>query len=61
MREMIFVMRGSSPRVRGKDGGLAIPGGDDGIIPAGAGKRALKAALEKASRDHPRGCGEKNV
>ena len=32
-----------------------------GIIPAGAGRRVSGAVAEARERDHPRGCGEKEV
>ena len=50
---------GSSPRVRGKVGGLVGLHLPDGIIPAGAGKRAADQFRPHRHRDHPRGCGEK--
>ena len=50
---------GSSPRVRGKDDLALHRGYRQGIIPAGAGKRDTRSALESQRRDHPRGCGEK--
>ena len=50
---------GSSPRVRGKVGGVAVEVGADGIIPAGAGKSHPPRRRRHADRDHPRGCGEK--
>ena len=31
-----------------------------GIIPAGAGRRSRKSPSSATTRDHPRGCGEKN-
>ena len=50
---------GSSPRVRGK-ARLAEAGvPEDGIIPAGAGKRYTYRKVSKNGPDHPRGCGEK--
>ena len=53
------VLKGSSPRVRGKGGGLVLLGGVAGIIPAGAGKRARSHLRGRPRGDHPRGCGEK--
>ena len=53
------LLRGSSPRVRGKaDGGVVVEE-FGGIIPAGAGKSAGERQAEALFRDHPRGCGEK--
>ncbi len=51
-------MLGPSPRVRG-----AAPGGSGdrrrpGTIPAGAGSSRAGTSTRRASRDHPRGCGE---
>ena len=51
---------GSSPRVRGKVVGRYFGCKKSGIIPAGAGKRALSSERQKGRRDHPRGCGEKS-
>ena len=52
-------LSGSSPRVRGE--GEFAPGGASGlgIIPAGAGRRAMRARRRARGGDHPRGCGEK--
>ena len=53
------ILRGSSPRVRGKEirahSNLFPPR----IIPAGAGKRPEDIVREANAEDHPRGCGEK--
>ena len=49
---------GPSPRVRGAARpaeARVLPGG---TIPAGAGSSSLRSRSARASRDHPRGCGE---
>ena len=51
---------GSSPRVRGKEGGAVGRWSAWGIIPAGAGKSAGWSPWVACGRDHPRGCGEKS-
>ena len=51
--------QGSSPRVRGKDGGSGGPIALRGIIPAGAGKSLGFLFVIRDGGDHPRGCGEK--
>ena len=53
--------RGSSPRVRGEAGGLLFALAVDGIIPAGAGRSETDGSTHRFVRDHPRGCGEKEV
>ena len=50
---------GSSPRVRGEGRQRGTPLDDDGIIPAGAGRRQSSARRYRRRWDHPRGCGEK--
>ena len=45
--------------MRGEDELVFIGDGGHGIIPAGAGRRALLGKRFAACRDHPRGCGEK--
>ena len=45
--------------MRGKDRVSGREAWAHRIIPAGAGKRALRARLWRGPRDHPRGCGEK--
>ena len=50
---------GSSPRVRGKADDGAEVDAEDGIIPAGAGKRSSGGFRVWLAGDHPRGCGEK--
>ena len=54
-------VEGSSPRVRGKVKARAVKDERSGIIPAGAGKRALPPLGLWSRGDHPRGCGEKCV
>ena len=53
------IMRGSPPRVRGKDLGLDVPGQTVGITPACAGKRKRPKRWVRPPKDHPRVCGEK--
>ena len=54
-------MRGSPPRMRGKDRqGLRVQR-FAGITPAYAGKSAHIAGAHPQSRDHPRVCGEKRL
>ena len=54
----VFEQQGSSPRVRGTQGGTrpACPG--RGIIPACAGNTMKAEQILKNRRDHPRVCGE---
>ena len=49
---------GSSPRMRGKHRGIGDRAGEDGLIPAHAGKTVslMRAAISKPA--HPRACGE---
>ena len=49
---------GSSPRVRGKQGGAHGGHALNGLIPACAGKTAVAATASSAHRAHPRACGE---
>ena len=49
---------GSSPRVRGKRGGLGAEDHEGRLIPARAGKTGGGRARCTASRAHPRACGE---
>ena len=51
--------RGSSPRVRGEEKAAAALAASFRIIPAGAGRRTCRPTSQRASEDHPRGCGEK--
>ena len=55
------LVSGSSPRVRGEEERGAAGGEDEGIIPAGAGRREKVSGSGAGLRDHPRGCGEKRV
>ena len=50
---------GSPPRVRGKVNRRPAFRITGGITPACAGKRAFRALVNGAIRDHPRVCGEK--
>ena len=52
--------RGSPPRVRGKANGIIQNLPALGIPPACAGKRVRRRASQRAARDHPRVCGEKD-
>ena len=52
-------LRGSSPRVRGKALESRNATCFRRIIPAGAGKSTRKPQCYLLSKDHPRGCGEK--
>ena len=49
---------GSPPRMRGKPGGDVIGIPARGITPAHAGKTTISSRQRRASRDHPRACGE---
>ena len=53
-------IKGSPPRVRGKDASKALGEAGGGITPACAGKRGWTMVPESTSRDHPRVCGEKS-
>ena len=55
----LFLMAGSSPRVRGEVAAIAKAEAHRGIIPAGAGRSPLCFARWRRCGDHPRGCGEK--
>ena len=52
---------GSPPHMRGKGMKLAISRDNLRITPAHAGKRCPISPQQKAIRDHPRTCGEKNA
>ena len=52
---------GSSPRVRGKHGQAAQGQVEDGLIPACAGKTHSEPGPTRATRAHPRVCGENTV
>ena len=49
---------GSSPRVRGKSHARRMGSGLPGLIPARAGKMALRPARRSPRGAHPRACGE---
>ena len=49
---------GSSPRVRGKPGGLEVGDHGHGLIPARAGKTHHRDSIEWTRTAHPRACGE---
>ena len=51
---------GSPPHMRGKEQHHPLLPEQHGITPAYAGKRPRWAASSRASRDHPRVCGEKS-
>ena len=53
----VLRMHGSSPRVRGRPGLLAVCWGSVRIIPAGAGQTSSIAMTSLPVADHPRGCG----
>ena len=57
---LVSAVSGSSPRVRG-EANVGLGGQrDEGIIPAGAGRRMELAIVRPPFGDHPRGCGEKS-
>ena len=49
---------GSSPQVRGTSSPSGAPARSPGLIPAGAGNIAARTCASRASRAHPRRCGE---
>ena len=51
-------VRGSSPRMRGAPGPSSIGTWATRIIPADAGSTVATRPAKRASKDHPRGCGE---
>ena len=53
-------VRGSPPRVRGKEAWHERDVTHGGITPARAGKSWLYYKANKYNKDHPRACGEKN-
>ena len=53
--------RGSSPRVRGKQGGESYAARRSGLIPACAGKTPRASSLPNQVPAHPRVCGENTV
>ena len=54
-----FWLRGSPPRMRGKEGAVLAQLCKDRITPAYAGKRGCRTLEWPDCRDHPRVCGEK--
>ena len=54
---LISVLEGSSPRVRGSRKIINTVFPQAGIIPAGAGLTRPSRRLSRNERDHPRGCG----
>ena len=52
---------GSPPRVRGKRDGKGLGRGRRGITPACAGKTRWQRLGQRATRDHPRVCGENRI
>ena len=55
---LITMLTGSPPQVRGKPLNCISLFGTTGITPAGAGKTARKAHEKSYKEDHPRRCGE---
>ena len=60
LRQLIIVIVGSSPRVRGAELQSVRPALRDGIIPARAGSRRPMRGCSSHDRDHPRACGEQH-
>ena len=58
---LIRLVRGSPPRVRGKECRKVENYVESGITPACAGKSESKQRLYSDARDHPRVCGEKEA
>ena len=56
--ELLFVAKGSSPRMRGAQRSLESYHRQTGIIPADAGSTRDRLGLQQSGKDHPRGCGE---
>ena len=56
---VIELIKGSPPRVRGKEVLIGTPVGTVGITPACAGKRSKRRKTSSSRGDHPRVCGEK--
>ena len=52
---------GSSPRMRGAQENLPIPGMERRIIPAYAGSTRVAPCLRRTRKDHPRVCGEHSI
>ena len=57
----LFLIWGSSPRVRGTRRFALVPSTVTGIIPACAGNTTIYESVRVVSRDHPRVCGEHNA
>ncbi|AIA07810.1 hypothetical protein DC74_7388 [Streptomyces noursei] len=57
----VAVTAGSSPRVRGADGGSTSCVRRGGLIPAGAGSGTRADRAAPKTRAHPRGCGERTA
>ena len=55
----VLYLRGSPPRVRGKETDYTTYAAKRGITPACAGKSRWHPARPATGRDHPRVCGEK--
>ena len=60
LRMLQQVMRGSPPRMRGKELNQLKPCRTLGITPAHAGKSKCKIVENVTQKDHPRACGEKH-
>ena len=60
LAEIIWLMEGSPPRVRGTVLQLGFDEYPVGITPACAGNSPLSLQILAHSRDHPRVCGEQN-
>ncbi len=58
MSHISYVPPGSSPRMRGAPRAFALQRRGLGIIPAYAGSTQAPHGIQKATRDHPRVCGE---
>ena len=58
---LLFLVRGSPPRVRGKVAGEIPAAAAVGITPACAGKSAVSQRGPDRGQDHPRVCGEKSI
>ena len=56
---ILFTLRGSPPRVRGKVCMTTLWTSQNGITPACAGKSITAVLPSQIARDHPRVCGEK--
>ena len=52
------LIRGSSPRMRGRLPIVAKGAAETGLIPAHAGKTSILSAAATSTRAHPRACGE---